>query len=378
VLVSFPARDSDGSAARRPTVGRRQRGRAGASAPARTLPVPVSSLVGRGRELAHIAACLQLSGAGIRLLSLVGSPGTGKTRLGIEAARELVGSFEQGVYFVDLSAARDDEDVPTAIAHVLGATYAGRRQVPIMDTLKRVLRDREVLLVLDNFESVLSAGALLEELLAACPRIKVLVTTREPLRTQSEQQLEVAPLATPDAAAVADLDSFRQVESVTLFRDRTRAVHADWEVSVANAAAVAEICVRLDGLPLAIELAAAWMNVLTAQAMVPELPHALRFLGGRGATRPSRHQTLQTTIEWSYDRLSDQERTVFRRAAVFELGWSLDAFCAVCGDPGAERTDDLMLLGALVDKHLVGRTEAPDGSVRFGLLETRVRIRATG
>src|SRR2546423_6357854 len=162
------------------------------------LPLPTTSLVGRGRELAHIEACLRLEESGIRLLSLVGSPGTGKTRLSLEAAARLADYFEDGVHFVDLSTATDAEIVPAAIAHMLGATYTGRRQVSAADTLKRVLRSREVLLVLDNFEGVLGAGAMLEELLAACPSVKILVTSRDPLRVASEQQFEVAPLATPD------------------------------------------------------------------------------------------------------------------------------------------------------------------------------------
>lgn len=155
-------------------------------------------LVGRGRELAHIEACLRLEGSGIRLLSLVGSPATGKTRLSLEAAARLADYFEHGVYFVDLGTATDAEIVPAGIAHVLGATYTGRKQMSAADTLKRVLRSHEVLLVLDNFEGMLGARVMLEDLLAACPSVKILVTSREPLRVASEQQFEVAPLATPD------------------------------------------------------------------------------------------------------------------------------------------------------------------------------------
>jgi len=335
-----------------------------------SLRLPATSLVGRVRELAHIEACLRLSGTGIRLLSLVGSPGTGKTRLSLEAAMRLADCFEQGVYFVDLSTATDAEVVPAAIAHVLGATYTGRRQVSVADTLKRVLRSREVLLILDNFEGVLGAGPMLEDLLAACPSVKMLVTSREPLRVASEQQFEVAPLAIPDLLRLPALEVFSQVEAVTLFVERTRALRSGWELTPENAGAVGEICVQLDGLPLAIELAASWMNVLSPQAMVPELPHALRLLGTRGAPGPSRHQTLQATIDWSYDLLSDDERGLFRRLAVFDNGWTVDGRSAVCGGSESDRAQVLNLLGSLVDKHLVSRSEDDEGNVRFGLLQT--------
>ncbi|MGI9146147.1 MAG: ATP-binding protein [Chloroflexota bacterium] len=332
--------------------------------------MPATSLVGRSRELAHIDACLRLDGTGIRLVSLVGSPGTGKTRLSLEAAMRLADCFEEGVYFVDLSTATDAEVVPAAIAHVLGATYTGRKQVSVVDTLKRVLRSREVLLVLDNFEGVLGAGPVLEDLLATCPSLKVLVTSREPLRIASEQQFEVAPLAIPDLFRLPALEAFSQVEAVALFVERTRALRSGWELTPDNAGAVGEICVQLDGLPLAIELAASWMNVLSPQAMVPELPHALRLIGTRGAAGPSRHQTLQATIDWSYDLLSDDERRLFRRLAVFDSGWTLDGCSAVCVESGSDRVQALNLLGSLVDKHLVWRSEDVEGNVRFGLLQT--------
>jgi predicted ATPase/DNA-binding CsgD family transcriptional regulator len=335
-----------------------------------SLRLPATSLVGRVRELAHIDACLRLDGTGIRLLSLLGSPGTGKTRLGLEAAMRLADCFEEGVYFVDLSTVTDPDVVPAAIAHVLGATYTGRRQVSVADTLKRVLRSREVLLVLDNFECVLGAGPMLEDLLLACTGVKILVTSREPLHVASEQQYEVAPLATPDLQHLPALVACSQIEAVALFVERTRALRSGWELTADNAGAVAEICVQLDGLPLAIELAASWMNVLSPQAMVPELPHALRLLGTRGAPGPSRHQTLQATIDWSYDLLSDGERRLFRRLAVFENGWTLDGCSAVCVESGSDRAQALNLLGSLVDKHLVSRTEDAEGNVRFGLLQT--------
>src|ERR1700682_2698073 len=372
MLVSFPGRNTSEAPGLAGVQSRRVRRRAAVRREHQhpSLRVPATSLVGRVRELAHIEACLRLDGTGVRLLSLVGSPGTGKTRLSLEAAMRLADCFEQGVYFVDLRTDTDAEVVPAAIAHAVGATYTGRRQVSVADTLKRVLRNRDVLLLLDNFEGVLGAGPMLEDLLVVCPRVKVLVTSREPLHVASEQQYEVAPLATPDLQHLPALEACSQIEAIALFVERTRALRSGWELTVDNAAAVAEICVQLDGLPLAIELAASWMNVLSPQAMVPELPHALRLLGTRGAPGPSRHQTLQATIDWNYDLLSDDERRLFRRLAVFDNGWTLDGCSAVCVESGSDRAQTLNLLGSLVDKHLVSRSEDADGNVRFGLLQT--------
>jgi predicted ATPase/DNA-binding CsgD family transcriptional regulator len=327
-------------------------------------------LVGRERDLAFLEAELKGDGAGTtRLFSLVGPPGTGKTRLAIGVAERLLDSYEHGVFFVDLSTLKDASHVPAAIAHCLGATYRGHRPTPLEETLKRALRDRHALLVLDNFEGVLDAGALVEDLLGACTRLRVVVTSRAPLRTPSEQQFEVAPLATPNLQALPSLESLCQVEAVELFVGRVQPLRPGWHLKEANARSVAEICVRLDGLPLAIELAASWMDVLTPQDMLTELPHSMNLLD-RGSRDRGRHRTLDATIGWSYELLSEDERRLFRRLAVFENGWALDTCLGACADEGAERADTLRLLRSLVDKHLVTRTEDDDGSVRFGFLET--------
>jgi predicted ATPase len=254
-------------------------------------------------------------------MTLVGAPGTGKTRLGIAAAERLAEGFEDGVYFVDLTTLTDAGAVPAVIAHTLGATYRGHRPMSLEETLKRALRDRHVLLVLDNFEVVLQAGTLVEELLAACSRLRVVATSRAPLRTASERQFEVAPLATPDLDALPSLEALSRVEAVELFVSRVQPLRTGWQLTEANARAVAEICVRLDGLPLAIELAASWMNLLSPQEMLKELPRSMSRLA-RGGAENGRHQTLETTIGWSYDLLSEDEQKLFRRLSVFDSGWT--------------------------------------------------------
>lgn len=336
-----------------------------------SLPMPGTSLVGRARDVDYIEACLTMDGKGaIRHLTLVGSPGTGKTRLAIAAAERLSESYEHGVYFIDLSGHRESASVPATIAHTIGATHAGRRQSAVVETLKRALRDRQVLLVLDNFEGVLQAGRAIDELLSACPQVRALVTSREPLRTKTERQYEVAPLGTPNLSALPSLDLLRQIEAVELFVERVQIVRPGWQLTAANAGAVAEICVRLDGLPLAIELAASWMNVLTPQTMLAEPPETVYSLGIRGADLGVRHQTLEATIGWSFELLAGAEKQLFRRLAVFVNGWTVDACVGVCDDEGTERAEILGILGSLVDKHLVTRTEDDDGTVRFGFLET--------
>jgi non-specific serine/threonine protein kinase len=367
VLVTFPGREP---ASRRRQPGRQLRERSRKGARHGFLPHPPTPLIGREPELAVLEHNLQ--GGDVspgRLITLVGAPGTGKTRLAIATAERVVESYDDGVYFVDLTTLTEAEAVPAAIAHSLGATYRGHRPVSLEETLKRALRDRRLLLVLDNFEVVLGAGALIEDLVASCPRLRVMVTSRASLRTATEHQFEVPPLAMPDLDAIPALDELVRIESVELFVARVQPLRPGWQLTQTNARAVAEICVRLDGLPLAIELAASWMNVLSPQEMLKELPRSMSRLD-RGGGTGGRHQTLEATIGWSYDLLSKDEQQLFRRLSVFESGWTFDSCVAVCADAGTDRASTLSLLGSLVDKHLVTRREDADGSVRFGLLET--------
>ena len=367
VLVSFPSQERGGP---RQRVRRPARTKSGISGRHGSLPAPTTSLIGREHDLATLQLAMLDGAVGkARLITLVGAPGTGKTRLAIAAAERLIESYEHGVYFVDLTTVGDSDAVPGALAHSLGATYRGHRPVSLDETLKRALRDRHVLLVLDNFEAVLGAGALIEELLAACPHLSIMVTSRASLRTTSEQQYEVAPLATPHLDHLPSVEDLSKVEAVELFVARVQPLRPGWQLSEANARAVAEICVRLDGLPLAIELAASWMNVLSPQVMLKELPRSMSRLD-RGGASQGRHQTLDATIGWSYDLLSEQEQRLFRRLSVFENGWTVDTYVAICADDFADRATTLSVLGSLVDKHLVTRHEEADGTVRFGFLET--------
>jgi predicted ATPase len=367
VLVSFPGSER---ATARQEARRQPRGRSRTATRHGFLPAPATPLIGREPDLAILQAALEDGGvAAARLMTLVGAPGTGNTRLAIAAAERLTEAFEDGVYFVDLTTLTDPGAVPAVIAHTLGATYRGHRPMSLEETLKRALRDRHVLLVLDNFEVVLQAGTLVEELLAACSRLRVVATNRAPLRTASERQFEVAPLATPDLDALPSLEALSRVEAVELFVSRVQPLRTGWQLTEANARAVAEICVRLDGLPLAIELAASWMNLLSPQEMLKELPRSMSRLA-RGGAENGRHQTLEATIGWSYDLLSEDEQKLFRRLSVFDSGWTVDTCIEVCADPGSDRANALNLLRSLVDKHLVTRREDANGGVRFGFLET--------
>jgi predicted ATPase/class 3 adenylate cyclase len=291
------------------------------------LPVQPTPLVGRQRELAEAGAVLR----GHRLVTLVGAGGSGKTRLALQLAAEAVEDFEQGVFWIPLQAVADPELVLPTVAGVVGA----------QDGLPEFLAGREALLLLDNLEQILDAGPGLGELLRETTGVKLLVTSREPLRLAGEQRFPVEPLPEDDA--------------VTLFVERARSV----DRSFAADPAVAEICRRLDGLPLALELAAARVSVLSAEDLLSRLERALPLLTGGTRDVPERQRTLRATIEWSYDLLSEAERRVFRALSVFAGSFDLDSALAVCDA-------DLDELQSLIDKNLVRRW----ASGRFGMLET--------
>ncbi|HLZ27174.1 MAG TPA: tetratricopeptide repeat protein [Chloroflexota bacterium] len=324
-------------------------------------------LVGRGQESA--AAQAQLLRSDVRLLTFLGPAGCGKTRLAMHVANELLFEFADGVWFVDLSVVRDADRIVFAIGRTLevaqpvgGQSYAQR--------LIQTIADNRVLLVLDNFEQVVSGGPQVAELVAGCPNLKVLVTSREPLHVRWEHEFQVPPLAAPRTAAPASLAAVRESPAVTLFVQRAHAIKPEWRLSDANAGAVAELCVRLDGLPLAIELAAARIKLFTPEAMLARMDRRLELLTGASRDVPERHRGLRLAIEWSHNLLSRAERAAFRGMAVFAGGWTLDAAIDLCTEPAGIGPDVLEQLEALADKSLLRVELQLDGEPRFSMLET--------
>jgi predicted ATPase len=331
------------------------------------VPAPATPLVGRDHEAAAVAALVR--GERVRLVTLTGPGGVGKSRLAVEVAQRLGPDFEDGVRFVGLSSVPSAELVGGAMAAALGLnTSAGR----LVTDLKTYLRDRRLLLVLDNFEQVMGAAPLVADLLSTAEGVVALVTSRAVLRLSGEHEFPVPPLPVPGSEAGQDAADVQQCASVRLFVERAQAAAADFELTSANAGAVAEICRKLDGLPLAIELAAARVRLLPPQALLARLDDRMGLLTGGARDLPERQQTLRNTLDWSFDLLSAAEQAVFARLGVFAGTFGLPAAEAVCattaGDP--ERAGQVMdTLGSLVDSSLV-RPQAHNGEPRFGLLET--------
>ncbi len=326
------------------------------------LPVQPNPLIGREREIESVGELLTRED--VRLLTLTGPGGTGKTRLALQAAADLIDEFEGGVFFVSLAPISNADLVVPTLAQTLGL----REQLgqPLLETVGEYLADKSMLLVLDNLEQVLESAPSIAALLAVAPRLRVLATSRAPLRVAAEQLFEVPPLALPDLVRLDDAASLSRYEAVRLFIDRAQTVRADFAITAANAPSVAEICVRLDGLPLAIELAATRIRVLSPEAMLTRLGQRLRLLTGGSQDLHQRQQTLRATIEWSYDLLSSEEKTLFARLGVFVGGCRVDAAEAVCdGD-----FDTFEGLTSLVEKSLLRKRDDPDGEPRFWMLET--------
>ena len=334
------------------------------SARPNNLPVQLTSFVGRRDEVAAVRELLRSN----RLVTLTGPGGTGKTRLALAVGAEALEDFEDGVFLVALAPIADPELVPTTIAQSLGLQASGDR--PVIQTVEDALRDRRTLLLLDNFEQVIDAAPVVADLLGAAPGVRVAVTSREALRVSGEQEFPVPPLRVPDPAHLPPLDALSQYEAVALFIQRARSMDPTFAVTNENAPAVAEICARLDGLPLAIELAAARIKLLTPEALLPRLERSLTVLRGGPRDLPARQRTLRDAIAWSYDLLEDGDRAVFRRLGAFVGRWTLSAAGSLV-DPGGELGVDMVeSLASLVDKSLIRRGMPLDGEPGFWMLET--------
>ncbi len=328
------------------------------------LPILLTPLIGRAEDVSHVVALLEQEDR--RLVTLVGPGGTGKTRLALAAGAELLDTFPDGVWFVDLAPLVDPGLVLPAIAATLGVRETNVSQIE--HALITFLRPKRLLLVLDNFEQVVAAAPHVSDLLTECPRLAILVTSREPLQLRAEHLAPVPPLLLPEPDTLPPLGELARVPAVDLFVQRAQAIVPNFALTADNAAAVAEICQRLDGLPLAIELAAARIRLLPPSALLARLEQRLPLLTTGARDAPERQRTLRDTIAWSHELLTPEEQTLFRRLGVFAGGWTMEAAETIAGtDSGL---DIFSGLEALIDKSLVRQSGDATGDPRFGLLET--------
>lgn len=329
------------------------------------LPRPLTTFVGREKQLAEIQRLLTTN----RLVTLIAVGGAGKTRLALEVAARTLDTYPDGTWFMDLTAIKDGHLVSRLLGSVLGVHERPRQ--PIVETLIQHLSGRHLLLVVDNCEHVIDdCAGLVDAIRRSCPGITLLATSREPLRVSGEAVWRVPLLAVPDVAARIDLDETAQYEAVGLFLDRARLAAPDFELTADNAPAVAQLCRRLDGIALAIELAAARAGLMSPGQMLERLKDRFGLLTGGSRTGPTRHRTLQSALDWSHELLSNGERILFRRLSVFAGSFSLEAIEAVCCGNDLEVSAITSSLGGLVDKSLVIAASEGSAPIRFRMLET--------
>jgi predicted ATPase/DNA-binding CsgD family transcriptional regulator/transcriptional regulator with XRE-family HTH domain len=334
--------------------------------PKHNLPIQIIPLIGREQELKD--ACALLMRPETRLLTLTGAGGVGKTSLSLQIATNLLDIFVDGVYFVSLASISDAALVLYTISQTLGFEDAGE-QSPL-ELLKNKLRGKELLILIDNFEQVTAAAPLLEELVAACPRLKLLVTSRTVLHSRNEQEFPVPPLALPDLKNLPDVEELSRFSAVSLFIQRSQAAKPDFLMNNANAYAIAAICVHLDGLPLAIELAAAWIKLLPPQTLLERLGHRSELLTNRRPNVPIRQQTLRNTLVWSYNLLDAQEQWLFRILSIFVRGCTLEAIEAICNSLDITTKNILGTTISLIDKNLLQQIEQAKGVPRLMMMAT--------
>jgi len=330
------------------------------------LPIQLTSLVGREREAE--VACTLIQRPGVYLLTLTGPGGVGKTRLGLKMAHELRGNFANGICFVSLAPLSDPNLVMSAIAQTLG--LAEKVDQSPLEQLKIYLQDKHILLFLDNFEQVAEAATSLVELLQTCPHLKALVTSRALLHVRGAYEFYVPPLALPDLKSLPDSEVLLQNEAVALFVQRAQAIKNDFEINDINARFIAQACVQLDGLPLAIELAAARIRLFSPQKLLERLEHRLQVLTGGADDLPERQQTLRNTIQWSYDLLHAHEQRIFRRLSLFVGGCTLEAIETISRTLGDQTTQVMDGVMSLLNNHLLYQYEQSDGESRLMMLET--------